>query len=51
LFAGQFVAMVIRSDELGGLWPLGLVLFGVLALPAIVAARIAARFAQSARTH
>ena len=50
LFAGQFIAMVIRSDELGGLWPLGLVMFGVLALPAFVAARIAARFAHSART-
>lgn len=51
LFAGQFVAMIVRSDEVGGLAPLGLIMFGVLALPGIVAARIAARFAQSARTH
>lgn len=45
LFAGQFVAMVVRNGELGSLWPLGLVMFGVLSLPAVVAARIAARFA------
>lgn len=51
LFAGQFVAMIVRSDEVGGLAPLGLIMFGVLALPGIVAARIAARFAQSATTH
>ena len=51
LFAGQFVAMIVRNGEVGGLAPLGVVMFGVLALPAIVAARIAARFAQSARTH
>lgn len=51
LFAGQFVAMVIRNGELGGLWPLGLALFGVLSLPAVVAARTAARFTRSAETH
>jgi hypothetical protein len=43
LFAGQFVGMVLRNGELGGLWPLGLVLFGVLALPAVLLARLAAR--------
>jgi len=51
LFAGQFIAMILRNGELGGLAPLGLMMFGVLALPAIVAARIAARFSHSARTH
>jgi len=43
LFAAQFVAMVVRSSELGGLWPLGLVMFGILSLPAVLAARLAAR--------
>jgi hypothetical protein len=43
LFAAQFVAMCIRNGELGNLWPLGLALFTVLALPAAVAARLAAR--------
>ncbi|HTN49256.1 MAG TPA: hypothetical protein VMK32_07495 [Burkholderiaceae bacterium] len=43
LFAGQFVAMLVRNGELGGLWPLGLLLFGVLALPALLAAYVAAR--------
>jgi hypothetical protein len=43
LFAGQFVGMVLRNGELGSLWPLGLVVFGVLALPAVLLARLAAR--------
>src|SRR4051812_24139276 len=33
LFLAQFAAMVLRSGELGSLWPLGLLLFGVLSLP------------------
>ena len=44
LFAGQFIAMCVRNGELGGLWPLGLALFGILALPGILAAKVAARF-------
>lgn len=44
LFAAQFVAMCVRNGELGNLWPLGLALFAVLALPGIVAAMVAARF-------
>lgn len=44
LFAAQFVAMCIRNGEIGNLWPLGLVMFGVLALPGIAAAQLAARF-------
>lgn len=42
LFEGQFLGMVIRNGELGGLWPLGMALFGVLGLPALGAAQIAA---------
>ena len=48
LFAAQFVAMCVRNGELGGLWPLGLALFAVLALPGIVAAKLAARFVSAA---
>ena len=44
LFAAQFVAMCIRNGELGNLWPLGLLVFAVLALPGIAAATLAARF-------
>jgi len=49
LFAGQFLAMSFRASELGGLWPLGLGLFAVMALPAILAASLAARFSGSSR--
>jgi hypothetical protein len=44
LFAAQFVAMCVRNGELGSLWPLGLALFAVLALPGAVAAQLAARW-------
>ncbi len=43
LFAAQFLAMVLRSGEVGNLAPLGLIMFGVLALPGVFAALIAAR--------
>ena len=43
LFAAQFVAMVLRSGEIGNLAPLGLVMFGVLSLPGVFAALVAAR--------
>lgn len=43
VFAGQFVGMVLHNGELGGLWPLGLVLFAILALPGVVAAWFIAR--------
>jgi hypothetical protein len=49
LFASQFLAMCVRNGELGNLWPLGLVMFAILALPAVAAARIAARFGSRAR--
>ena len=44
LFASQFLAMCVRNGELGSLWPLGLALFAVLALPGVVLATVAARF-------
>jgi hypothetical protein len=43
LFEAQFVAMCIADRELGNLWPLGMLLFAVLALPGVAAARWAAR--------
>jgi hypothetical protein len=44
LFEAQFIAMCVRNGELGNLWPLGLVLFAVISVPGVVAARVAARF-------
>ena len=44
LFASQFLAMCVRNGELASLWPLGLALFAVLALPGVVLATVAARF-------
>jgi hypothetical protein len=43
LFGFQFVAMCVRNAELGGLWPLGLALFAVLAMPGVFVARHAVR--------
>ena len=43
LFEAQALAMCIRNGELGNLLPLGLVLFAVIALPGVVAAKLAAR--------
>jgi hypothetical protein len=42
IFESQFLAMCIRSREAGNLWPIGMLLFAVVALPAIAAAKIAA---------
>lgn len=36
LFAAQFAGMVLRSEEISGLLPLGLVAFAVIALPGAV---------------
>ena len=44
LFEAQFVAMCIRNGEIGNLWPIGMLLFVVVALPAMFAARLAARW-------
>ena len=46
LFASQFLAMCIRNGELGNLWPLGIAMFAILAVPAVIAARLAARFSR-----
>lgn len=43
LFEGQFVGMVLRNGELGGLWPLGMAMFAVLAVPGVVLAGLVAR--------
>jgi hypothetical protein len=43
LFAAQFLAMCLRNGEVGNLWPLGLALFAILALPGAVAAQLSAR--------
>ncbi len=43
VFAGQFVAMVVRSGEIGGLAPLGLALFAILSLPAVAVAMLGSR--------
>lgn len=51
LFEAQFVAMALRNGEVGGLWPLGMLLFAAMALPGIAAARLAARFGSAAAEH
>lgn len=43
LFEAQFLAMCVRNGELGGVWPLGIVLFAVIALPGMLAAKLGAR--------
>jgi len=44
LFESQFFAMCIRNGEMGSLWPMGMALFAVIALPGVFAAKIASRF-------
>lgn len=39
LFLAQCVAMTIRNGELGNLWPLGMLLFCIIAIPAIALAQ------------
>ncbi|MGZ5194944.1 MAG: hypothetical protein ACXWJM_07035 [Ramlibacter sp.] len=46
LFEAQFLAMCIRTGELGNLWPFGMALFAVVALPAVAAAHLAARLSR-----
>ena len=50
LFEAQFVAMCIRNGELGGLWPLGIVLFAIVSLPGMLAANLAARFGRKSES-
>jgi hypothetical protein len=49
LFEAQFVAMCVRNGELGNLWPLGMVLFAIVALPGVFAARLTARLSRRSR--
>jgi hypothetical protein len=42
LFCGQFLALTIRAGELGNLWPLGLLVFLVMSVPAITIAKLGA---------
>jgi hypothetical protein len=44
LFLAQCVAMVLRSGEIGSLFPLGVIMFGVLSLPGIAVAQLGAKF-------
>jgi hypothetical protein len=46
LFEAQFVAMCVRNGELGNLWPLGMAIFAVLALPDVLAGKVAAHLSQ-----
>ena len=48
LFESQFLAMCVRNGELGNLWPMGMALFAVIALPGIGAAWVASRLHRSA---
>ena len=43
LFLGQCIAMLLRNGELGSLFPLGVVLFGILSLPGVLVAKLGAR--------
>ena len=47
LFAAQFVTRAMLSGAIGNLAPLGLIVFGVLSLPAIGAAMLASRIRRS----
>jgi hypothetical protein len=42
IFESQFVAMALRNREVGNLWPLGMALFAVIAIPAVFVAKVAA---------
>ncbi len=47
LFFAQCLAMGTRNGEIGNLFPLGLIVFGVLSLPAIAVARLASNLKAS----
>jgi hypothetical protein len=47
LFESQALAMGIHNGELGNLWPLGMVLFAVIAFPAVIAATLTSRLSRS----
>lgn len=46
----QFMAMTLRNGELGGLWPLGLVLSCVLSLPFVVTSFVGSRVGRTWRS-
>jgi hypothetical protein len=48
LFEAQLIAMCLRNGEFGNLLPFGVVLFAILALPGMLAARLAARLSPGA---
>jgi hypothetical protein len=43
LFEAQFLAMCVRNGELGSGWPLGIVLFAVIALPGVLSAKLGSK--------
>ncbi len=43
LFESQLVGMWIGSGEIGGLWPLGMLVLAAIALPGVAAAVLASR--------
>lgn len=49
LFLSQFVVMIVRSGEIGGLAPLGLMMMLVLALPGAAVAKLGAGLKRKAR--
>jgi hypothetical protein len=50
LFEAQLLGMWLRSGEIGNLWPLGMMLLAVLALPGVAVALLAAQWARAARS-
>jgi hypothetical protein len=44
LFEAQFLGMCLRAGELGGLWPLGMAAFALLALPGVALGKVGARW-------
>jgi hypothetical protein len=40
----QVTTMIVRSEEIGGLWPLAVVLSSVLSVPFVIAAFVGSRF-------
>lgn len=44
LFVAQCAAMMLRNGEIGNLFPLGVILFGVLSLPGVAVAKAGAKF-------
>ncbi|RZU38650.1 hypothetical protein EV700_2585 [Fluviicoccus keumensis] len=43
VFESQFVAMAVNNREIGNLWPMGMMMFAVIAVPAILGSQWAAR--------